>query len=90
MEINDGVPHIEAQCAKCGFLFDMKWGLDCPACHGVGVRWARVVTNADALSGYWENHPEEYIERMRIVSLTEGDYADIAELDRMYAMEDPR
>ena len=77
MEINDGVPHIEAQCAKCGFLFDMKWGLDCPACHSVGVRWARVVTEEEARMSFR-------------VSLTEGDYKDIAELDRMYAMEDPR
>ena len=46
--MQDDIPHIEAQCAECGFLFDMKWGLDCPACHHTGVRWARLVTEQEA------------------------------------------
>ena len=44
MRIDDNdVPHIQAQCAGCGFLFDMKFGNDCPACHHIGVKWARLI-----------------------------------------------
>ena len=48
------VPHIQAQCADCGFLFDLKFGTDCPACHHVGVSYVRLVTD------------EEYMEERKL------------------------
>ena len=42
------VPHIQAECANCHFVFDLKFGTDCPKCHHVGVKWARLVTEEEA------------------------------------------
>ena len=47
LEDND-IPHIQAQCSTCGFLYDMKWGLSCPSCRGIGVKWARLVSEQEA------------------------------------------
>jgi predicted Zn-ribbon and HTH transcriptional regulator len=44
----DDVPHIAAECAECGFLFDLKFGTDCPACHHTGVKWAQLITEQEA------------------------------------------
>ena len=46
------VPHIEAACADCGFLFDLKFSTDCPACHHTGVRYARMVPEQEAKERY--------------------------------------
>ena len=49
MRIDDNdIPHIQAECSGCGFLFDMKYGTNCPACHHVGVKWARQVSQQEA------------------------------------------
>ena len=49
MRIDDNdVPHIQAQCSSCGFLYDLKFGLSCPACNGIGVCWARLVSQQEA------------------------------------------
>ena len=48
MKIPDDIPHIQAQCSHCGFLFDLKFGTSCPACTGIGVKWARLVTEQEA------------------------------------------
>jgi hypothetical protein len=47
MKSFDDVPHIQAQCAQCGFLFDLKFGTDCPKCNHVGVSWAHLVTEEE-------------------------------------------
>lgn len=31
------VPHIRGECAKCHHIFDLHFGLDCPACKHVGL-----------------------------------------------------
>ena len=98
MKIPDDVPHIQAECSHCGFLFDMKFGTDCPACKGVGVKWARLVTEQEA-----QDFGSEARMRLRTAldraypgrlcspyALTEGELKDIAELDRMFSMEDKR
>lgn len=45
--IQDNVPHIAAACADCGFVFDLKFGTDCPACHHTGVKWAQLVSDEE-------------------------------------------
>src|ERR1039458_5039658 len=45
---DDNVPHIQAACAYCGYLFDLKFGTDCPCCLRTGVSWARLVPDAEA------------------------------------------
>ena len=102
MKIPDDVPHIQAECSHCGFLFDMKFGTDCPACKGVGVKWARLVTEQEAWT-LLQNYGSEARTRLRTALdraypgslcspyvLTEGELKDIAELDRMFSMEDKR
>jgi hypothetical protein len=46
MTPND-VPHIQAECANCHFIFLLNFGVTCPKCHMEGVRWARLVTEED-------------------------------------------
>ena len=43
MAFNDEVPHIQAECSACSMIFDLKYGVDCPRCHGTGVKWARLI-----------------------------------------------
>ena len=64
MKIPDDVPHIQAECSHCGFLFDMKFGTDCPACKGVGVKWARLVTEQEAWT-LLQNYGSEARTRLR-------------------------
>ena len=98
MKIPDDVPHIQAQCAECGFLFDLRWGTSCPSCNAIGVKWARLVTEQEA-----QDFGSEARMRLRTALdraypgrlcspyvLTEGELKDIAELDRMFSMEDKR
>jgi DNA-directed RNA polymerase subunit RPC12/RpoP len=45
VEINkDNVPHILAECARCSFIFNLTYGIDCPRCNSVAISWARVAT----------------------------------------------
>ena len=46
------IPHIEAQCAKCGHVFDMKFGLGCPLCQGIGVKWARLLQGSPTITKF--------------------------------------
>ncbi len=79
---DNDVPNIDACCAECGFIFDLKFGTDCPACHHTGVRWAHLVSAEEirACMGL----------RSALDSLTEGETKDISELDRLFALEDTR
>ena len=45
----DDVPHIQAECSTCSFVFDLKWGLSCPRCHSTGVKWARLAESEYSL-----------------------------------------
>ena len=107
MLVPDDVPHIEACCADCGFMFDLKFTTDCPACHHTGVRYARLVTEEEAKERYGEvaskrlstaldritdwQAGKDYPGRLcSPYTHTEGDHKDIAELDRLYALEDKR
>ena len=98
MKIPDDIPHIQAECSDCGFIFDMKFGTNCPACAHTGVKWARLVTEQEA-----QDFGSEARMRLRTAldraypgrlcspyALTEGELKDIAELDRMFSMEDKR
>ena len=101
---NADVPHISAQCAHCGFIFDLKFGTSCPACHGIGVKWARLVTEQEAQErgAYAQQELRKSLEAFQAqvekdvpfmyspYSHAEGDLKDIAELNRIYAMEDTR
>jgi hypothetical protein len=101
--VNDNdVPHIQACCAECGFLYDMKWGLSCPACNHVGVRWARSFTcTTCGDSGNVHGEPcvgcspipqhKDYPGRLcSPYAHTESEQKDISELDRMYNLKDQR
>jgi hypothetical protein len=77
MRINENdIPNISAECAKCFFIYGLKYGLACPRCAGVGVRWARLVTAAE----------KELRAGLDAWGLTEKDNRDISELDKMFAL----
>ena len=58
MRLNDNdIPHIQACCSGCGFLFDLKYGTDCPSCHHVGVKWARLVSEQEAREPMHKGYP---------------------------------
>ena len=103
MKIPDDVPHIQAECSHCGFLFDMKFGTDCPACKGVGVKWARLVTEQEAWT-LLQNYGSEARTRLRTAldnfhKQTEAmleampntfEQRSIDECESIYALEDKR
>jgi hypothetical protein len=115
MRIDDNdIPHIQVECSQCcfRFIFDLRHGTDCPACHHIGVRWARMVTGQEAQEA--QDYGSEARTRLRNAldakidawaarstpdypgrlsspyAHTAGEEQDIAELDRMFAMEDTR
>lgn len=94
---------IQAECADCKFLFDATKGLDCPRCRSAHIAWARRITDEEyarernALFGDYAERllrkkMDEFVERHRAVlrSLTVGDELDIAELERMYALQEDK
>lgn len=88
MIVPEDAPHIQAQCSSCGFLFDMKFSLDCPACHHMGVRWARLLRSTDC-----EQHSEHapHIDDCGTPCSGVGRAdKDVIELDKLFALEDPR
>lgn len=93
--IDENVPNIQAECADCGFIFDLKFGVDCPACHHTGVRWARLVTEQDRsarseMRARLKDRLNEWLEdsRTRIKSsLTEFEKNSIAECEAIYALD---
>ena len=89
MRINENdIPNISAECAKCFFIYDLKYGLPCPRCAGVVVRWARLVeaqSGTQARLNRWAGLTQDYD-----AHLTEGEHRDIVELDKMFALEDSR
>lgn len=89
MLVPEDTPHIAAACANCGFIFDLKFGTDCPACHHIGVAWAHLLTEQEAKErgAYAQQQLRAGLDAW---GLTEGDNKAIAELDRMYALEDKR
>ena len=38
--MNEEIPHIIATCSKCGFRFDILFGVACPRCRAEAVREA--------------------------------------------------
>ena len=68
--MKDEQPHIIAQCAQCGFRFDILFGVDCPRCRREAVKQAfkpidplrtalGVGLTPDAeLDGVWHYRPE--------------------------------
>lgn len=101
MRIEDDIPNIEAQCAKCGALYDLRYALACPVCQGVAVRYARLVPKQEAQgmmsdSKAWDVEPirkatGDYPGRLSSpYAHTTKEQRDIAELDRMFALEDHR
>lgn len=98
---DDDIPHIQAECSGCGFVFDLKYGIDCPACHHVGVRWARVVhcttcndtgnVNGEACVTCSFMNQSDYPGRLSSPHAhNRGDERDIAELDKIFKLEDTR
>jgi hypothetical protein len=115
--IGDDMPfHIQASCASCEFLYDMKYGAECPKCHSTSVAWARRIDaeeyarERNFLFGEmarqmvrkrlndWmaEQHSPyrfsgDYPGRLSSpYALTKGDELDIAELNKIFALEDNR
>ena len=43
---------IQAECADCGFIFNLCFGTDCPRCHHTGVVWARLVSKQEYEQNY--------------------------------------
>jgi hypothetical protein len=99
LDDND-IPHIQAECSGCGFVFDLKYGTDCPACHHIGVSWARIIHCATCNdTGNIHGEPcvscafmkRDYPGRLcSPYAHTKGDERDITELDRMFALDDTR
>lgn len=94
MRIDDNdVPNIQAECSQCGFIFNLRHGLDCPACHSVGVKWARMVTEQEA-----QDYGSEARTRLRNaldslaspVDLDPDTTREIAWCERLYDLEDTR
>jgi hypothetical protein len=94
MRIDDNdVPHIQAQCSSCGFLYDLKFGISCPACNGIGVRWARLVTAQEA-----QEYGSEARTRLRNaldslaspVDLDPDTTQEVVWCERLYDLEDTR
>ena len=54
------IPHIQASCRDCAFVYDLRYGTHCPRCQGVHVAWARQITQEQ----YKETmHPHEQFNR---------------------------
>jgi hypothetical protein len=100
--MNDDNIHIQAECADCNFLFDATKGFDCPRCKSVRMSWARRITDEDYAREQlfdkvrstmrqrldeWAKEEQSRSRTSFLVHLTEGDRLDIAELDRMYALQ---
>ena len=100
---DDDIPHIQAECAGCGFTFDMKFGLGCPRCHAMGVKWARLLHCATCgdtgnvngepciACGVPITYHSDYPGRLSSPHAhTRGDERDIAELYNIFKLEDTR
>jgi hypothetical protein len=94
MRIDDNdVPHIQAECSECGFIFDLRHGTDCPACHHIGVKWARLVTQQEA-----QEYGSEARTRLRNAldslgsasTMSLAERKSIDECEAIYALEDHR
>jgi hypothetical protein len=102
MRIDDDIPHIQAACRNCAFIYDLRYGTTCPKCHDIHVSWARLITqkeykevmhpNLRMHDGQTINRLSDMVERQMRKEL--GEYADeqldIRELDKMYKLEDTR
>ena len=121
--IGDDMPfHIQASCAICEFLYDMKYGAECPKCHSTSVAWARRIDAEEyarernflfgdmarqmirkRLNEWMAEQQREPLSPWRVRSgsdypgrlsspytLTKGDELDIAELNKIFALEDNR
>jgi hypothetical protein len=107
--IGDDMPfHIQASCASCEFLYDMKYGAECPKCHSTSVAWARRIDaeeyarERNFLFGdmarqmirkrldEWAKEEQNHSRTSFLVNLTYGDRLDIAELNKIFALEDNR
>lgn len=84
---NADVPHISAQCAHCGFIFDLKFGTSCPACHGIGVKWARLVTEQEAQErgAYAQQELRKDLENWE-----QTQQEDVLWCEKLYTLEDNR
>lgn len=86
--MQDDIPRIQAQCAECGRLFDIKFGLECPSCHYTGTSIATLIASAASVI---QSHTNDYPGRLASsYAHTQGDVKDIAELNRLYSLEDLR
>ena len=86
---DEEVPNIQACCANCKFTYNMAFGYDCPRCHGTPIAWARLITNEEYARALARNRPSFRATECNW-TLTEGEKLDVAELYRMYALEDKR
>jgi hypothetical protein len=88
---NQRLPRLRGACNKCGFIFDLYFGLDCPACRTLAVQEAfkpvdslrtalGIGLQPDAeLEGVWHWHGERY---RPAPEKTEEDMAEIAWLNQ--------
>ena len=102
MRYDEDTPHIQACCADCGFVYDLRYGLDCARCNSIRVAWARQITTDEYKTIM---HPKETLHDgqtvHRLHAMVEqqmreecnayaGEQQDIRDLDRMYNLEDTR
>jgi hypothetical protein len=86
--MQDDIPRIQAECAECGKLFDIKFGFSCPSCHYTGMSIATLIANAEnVMLSYTNDYPGRLCSPY---AHTQGDAKDIAELERLYLLEDNR
>ena len=37
MRIDEDVPHIQAACRNCAFIYALRYGTACPKCHDINL-----------------------------------------------------
>jgi hypothetical protein len=67
----------------------MKFGTDCPKCNGMGVKWARLMSEREYMRSMYGERGAD-IRDWNSPMLTAGEQKDVAELDKIFALEDKR
>jgi hypothetical protein len=95
--MRDEHAHLIAECAQCGFRFDILLGVDCPRCRTESVKKAfaplDALRTALAVKGvrwhgeeYYRPEPEQTEETPRGLRIPLGEAAQVYELRRMFRL----
>ena len=87
---------IQGCCAKCKFIFDLSFGIACPSCNGTQMMWARKVAGepeSDVLAPFphvLDSQGTACRADCDACTWAKREKPAILELERMFALEDPR